>query len=92
VGNEKTLAVTNEIEQPFLNDDEAKFIIKNLTPTSHEYIKLKKKEAEEALGRKLELTEYRRLRDCTIAEVCAIELQDARIRQHHGYPPADQVQ
>ena len=88
VGDGKTLNITNQVEQPFLNDAEAKHIIKTVSPTSREYLKLKKKEAEKEMGRKLDSQEYRRLRDCVLAEVCSIELGDPRIREHHGLPPA----
>jgi len=89
VSDNRTLSVTNKIGTPFLSDAEAKFLLQNLTKTSREYIKLKKGEVEQ--DRIMSPSEYKLFRDSIIAEVCAIELQDPRIRIHHGLKPANEV-
>ena len=77
-----------KVLEAFLADDEARQVLKAITPTSRKYIKVKKGEAEEEHGRKLNPEEYRVFRDCVLAEVCSIELNDPNIRQAHGMEPA----
>jgi hypothetical protein len=76
-------------KKPFLTDGQALYLIRNLSDTSKRYIKMKKKQIEEELGRILNSDEYRVFRDGIFAEVCKIELADPNIRKSHELPPAE---
>jgi len=85
----KFLDKKGKVLEPFLSDLEAKSLLKRLSPTSLQYIKLRKKEVEAEFDKPLSAEAYRVFRDSIIAEVCNIELNDPKIRKAHGLEPAE---
>jgi hypothetical protein len=72
-----------------LSDGEALYIVKNMTPTSKKYFKLKKDEFDaEHVNMVVSPETYRIFRDQVLGEICTIEVSDPNIRKTHKMSPA----
>lgn len=80
---------SKDLNKKILSDGEALYIVKNMTPTSKKYFKLKKDEFDaEHANMTVSPEAYRIFRDQVLGEICTIEFNDPNIRKTHKMFPA----